>query len=188
MKNAIVYPIVAALFLCLSACAPAKTGTATDPGGPAIDSPEGRFSAVLPAEFGAPQRQTRSVNSAVGKLDFVMYLSELRSGVCIVSYNDYPPSVFEGVSDTKAMFDGGRDGALRNVKGTLTEERECTLGGVPGRSFHFKGSKDGKDIYGRACMFVDRPRLYQVMYMGFEQASVDSPSVQGFFNSFKLKK
>ena len=150
-----------------------------------FSSAKGKFSVLMP---GDPQEQHQVVNTAVGPIDLYMYTIDSGSIAYIVGYSDYPEDFIKN-SEPKKILDGAREGAVRNIKGTLVASREITLEGHPGMEFAFDVPKRPEFPYdgiGRSHMFLVGNRLYQCMVIGKKSSSVEE--VTKFVDSFRLSK
>lgn len=149
----------------------------------AFSSTKGKFSVLMP---GDPQEQHQVVNTAVGPIDLYMYAVDSGSIAYIVGYSDYPEDFIKN-SEPKKLLDGARDGAIRNIKGTLVAERNITIEAHPGREFAFDVPKQSGIPYngtGRSHMFLVGNRLYQCMVIGKKDSRIED--IEKFVNSFKL--
>lgn len=143
-------------------------------------SKQGRFSVVWPGSV--PKPTTQTTNSAIGKLQVTMYISDLGSRAVMVGYNDYPASVVPRMNPKKAL-EGARDGAMKNIGGTVSSQKPYQQQGHPALTFRF-GTTTG--LFGQANLVMDGGRLYQVMYYTKDKADLDKPEAQNFINSFKI--
>lgn len=168
--------LIAALLMLLIAtlaCAPATAEPKV------FTSESGKFSIAFP---GDPKEQTQSVPTAVGDVALTMYTVDNGDSAYLAGFADYPSDMV-AASDPETMLDGGRDGAINNIDGTLLTEKHITISGNPGRELKVQ-SKDGKNVlYGR--FYLVDARLYQIMVVtsptGLDQATIDS-----FLDSFTL--
>jgi hypothetical protein len=178
------------------AAAPAEPAgpTATpDPlaGWIAFTAPDGSFTVRLPEE---PEVDEQAVPTEAGDIQVAMYLVENNDRAVMLSHNEFPAAITEAIAagdDTfiQGMLDGGRDGAVGNVSGTLQDEKQITVGGFPGREFTFSvdssASPTGDAITGIARVILTRDRLYQLISL--TAADETNPAlVQAFFDSFQL--
>ena len=173
--------------------APAAPTATPDPLAGWIDyaAPDGGFTARLPQ---APDVQSQTVPTEAGDIEIVMYIVENAGGALLLSHNELPPMLAEPVvagdaEVIKNMLDGGRDGALANVAGSLQSETDITVNGMPGREISFtvdgNNSPTGEAIDGRAQIFVAADRLWQILALATE-GSMDQDQVNAFFESFKV--
>lgn len=150
-------------------------------------SDEGKFRVTFPAGLSkAEETRQKAPLPTGGTLEIVMVTAERDEGACVVGFNDFPPTIIDQIGSDREFFDGARRGALGSMSGKLNSEKDITVGGNPGRSFTFTGSKSGKTIHGRADLVRVKNRLYQLMYMNFEAAAIESDECRKFFESFTL--
>jgi len=153
--------------------------------GEKVSSDSGRFVVQFPEGFPAPKQQTQTVQTKIGPLAMITYLTEEKDAACMVAYSDYPEAAFDG-ADVNALLDSARNGALNNVNGTMTSEEQITLNGHPGRSIIFAGSSQGQTIHGRFDYYLVKPRLYQVGFMAIDSTKLTQGGTMSYFKSFAL--
>jgi len=173
--------------------APAEPTATPDPlaGWIAFTAPDGNFTVRLPEE---PEVDEQAVPTEAGDIQIVMYLVENNDRAVMLSHNEFPEAVAEAIAtgdDTliQGVLDGGRDGAVGNVSGTLQDEKQITVGGYPGREFTFSvdssASPTGEAITGIARVILTTDRLYQLISLATGDET-DPALVQAFFDSFQL--
>ena len=134
-------------------------------------STEGRFSVTFPNGESAPSEQVVPVPTDIGNIDMHMYLVDAQTEAYMAAYADYPAELVSG-GDPQLMLDMGRDGAIRNVNGELLKENDFTLQGFPAKEFYARGQQEGQDVYMRANIVMANERLYQVLSLAFDEASL----------------
>lgn len=186
----------------LAACGGGAAEPATTPAEPAatpdplagwitFTAPDGSFTVRLPEE---PEAQTETVPTEAGDIEMAMYLTEGDDRMVMLSHNGFPDMVAEVIASgddatIQSLLDGGRDGAVSNVGGSLQGEKSITVAGFPGREFTFSvdssASPTGEAITGIARVIVVKDRLYQLLSL--TTADETEPAlVQAFFDSFQL--
>ena len=173
MKRRIVYLLLLALIL-LSGCGEEKKEWET------FESDTGRFSILFP---GAPEKETESVPTTIGTIKTEFFMVEQKDMAYSVNYADYPAEVV-AASDTRAMLDGARMGAMANVNGELLSEKEISLGGHPGREIEIEIADE--DIIIRARFYLVENRLYVIQALS-KESKASSPDIDEFLDSFELK-
>jgi hypothetical protein len=140
------------------------------------------FSVTLPDGFGSPQQQKQTVNSASGPINVVTYISKASDGSAVIlGY-----SQFSGmIKDPDATLASGRDSLLKSLGATAKDERAVKVSGHPGRTFAYSAASP-RPIFGRTDLVVVGPRMYQLVYLGFDQESLDKADVQNMFSTFKV--
>lgn len=139
------------------------------------------FSVQMP---GSPEKSEQSTPSQAGPLPIVMYtLSHGYEGY-IVGYSEYPDIVFR--ADEKDLLDGARDGAIENVKGEVTSERQITVAGHTGREI--VGTSPSSNIGFTARVFLAKPRMYMLVYTQFDKSKPISDHGKTFLDSFQITK
>jgi hypothetical protein len=150
------------------------------------NSPDGRFSVVLPPGFSAFTSQQKTQPTAAGPIELYILQSENSRGACVLGYSDFPEGSFVGRTPKK-MLEDGRDGALRNINATLEKQEDLTVQGKTGLSIYGSTSQAGKNIFVRFHFIIDKPRVYQVGYLAYNRADLDKPDVEAYFDSFRMK-
>lgn len=209
MKQSVRSSVLAALviaMLILAACgggaAPAPTEPAqpapTEPAQPtatpdplagwvAFTAPDGSFSVRLPSE---PEVQSQTAPTEAGDVEITIAMVESDDHAWVVSHNGFPEAVAEVIASgddatIQSILDGGRDGAVSNIGGTLQDEERITVDGFPGREFTFKASASGQAITGTARVILANGRMVQLLNLTTD-AGADPAIVQAFFDSFQL--
>ncbi len=186
----------------LAACGGGTAEPAADPAQPAATpdplagwieytAPDGAFTVRLPDE---PEVQNETVPTEAGDIQIAMYLVEKNDRAVMLSHNEFPAAIADAIAagdDTfiQGILDGGRDGAVSNVSGTLQDEKQITVDGFPGREFTFNvdssASPTGDAITGIARVILATDRLYQLISLT-NADETDPALVQAFFDSFQL--
>lgn len=128
---------------------------------------------------------TQTLNTQAGKIDIHIFASEQGGQSLMVLYSDYPANLVKA-SDPEKIYDGGRDGAVANVKGQLVSESRIWLYGSPGREILIKTkASNGQDATVRDRIYLVGNRLYQVMAV-VPSEKENSSEITSFLDSFKL--
>ena len=177
------FPLAVTLSLLLFGASACKRG-----GNQALsyDSPDGKFSITLPPGYSQFQSQSRTQPTPAGDVQLNILQSEIPKGACVLGYSDFPERAFVGRTPQK-MLEDGRDGALRNINGTLEKQENITVQGKTGIAIYGSASSAGKSVYVRFNFILDKPRAYQIGYLAYDRAELDKPEVQAYFDSFRLK-
>jgi hypothetical protein len=93
-----------------------------------FSSAEGRFSILMPtkATAGISDAQTGSIKVTAHHFTALSQSIDVMCG-----YYDFPSAP----SDPEKVFNGTREGSIRNVHGTLLTEKKLAKDGYPGRRF-----------------------------------------------------
>jgi hypothetical protein len=137
----------------------------------------GRFKVLLP---GLPKKSEIDTESDFGKGVLHMYTVGVNKTMYGVNYADYPAKI-KKVS-IKQVFDSSRTGAVANLKGKLSSEKDIKLGDHPGREIQIEVA--GKRLF-RVRVYLVGQRLYQVVVFGTKEAAT-SKLADRFLDSFKL--
>jgi hypothetical protein len=141
-----------------------------------FSSTEGGFSILLP---GTPKYDATTVDSAVGPLVIHSYMVEDAGMAYGVIYTDYPDFVRD--ADPEDILDGGRDGAVAKIKGTLVSEDRITLGGYPGRDITITSGQMGV----RTKICLADTRMYSAIVTGSAD-KISDPRIEEVLDSFQL--
>lgn len=165
--------LVAALALLLAACYPELDWRE-------VTSASGGYAVLMPA---TPEEASREV--ALGGVTFTMSMTSVRrDGMAFgVAYADIPAG---GVRNQQLLA-AARDALVRNIAGSVTTDREISLGGAAGREFYAEGTVNGRALRLAARVLVAGHRFYQVAYIG-QSDRLAQADVELFLGSFRLLK
>ena len=203
MKKFLLNPLLAGLLLVATACNSAPTAnpeavtsedgadveatteadaTAEDTKTEIFTSETGGFSIETPLDL---VEASQSVPTAAGDIEIYTYTAEDDNAAYVVAYSDYPAEIVEQ-TDPVTILDGGRDGAVGNVGGTLVSEDQIELAGNPGRSLVIDAqTDDGQAATINARIYLVENRLYQALVV-VPKDGEDKVDIQGFLDSFTL--
>ena len=138
---------------------------------------EDSFAIVLPDGFQQFAKQTQ--NGA----KVTTYVSKNEKGeIVIVSHALMAPT-----EDLDAYLAKEKNSLVKSLKATLESEQAIEIDGQKGISFNY-AIQGARPMFGRTDMVVANPRLYQVIYLTAEQASVGGANVVEMFSSFDLNE
>jgi len=106
-----------------------------------------------------------------------------RAGAYEVTWQELKNAADATPEGLERRLDGVRNGAVRNIRGTLIDEKKITLGRHPGREIVVDLPEQKGRLRDRLC--IAGGRLYQVMVVGRE-GWVGSPDADRFLDSFRL--
>ena len=157
--------------------------------GKKLTSPEGHFSVMLPEGFSEPEKSDNPIKMEDSSEVMIhMYSSyNLKGEVFLVSYNEYP-ELFFNKDFQKTMLDNVRDGAIGNMKGVIEKEKDFKFEGSPSRTVYFSAETDGKPSFNRFQCIIAKPRLYQLIYIGYNKKDRDAKKITELFKSFRITK
>jgi hypothetical protein len=202
MKKFFLNPLLAGLLLVAAACGSAPTSNleavtedgadveatteadtaAEDAKVETFTSETGGFTIDSPLDL---IEASQSVPTAAGDIDIYTYTAENDNAAYVVAYSDYPAEIVEQ-TDPAMILDGGRDGAVGNVGGTLVSEDQIELDGNPGRSLVIDAeTDDGQAATINARIYLVENRLYQALVV-VPKDGEDKVDIQGFLDSFTL--
>lgn len=141
-------------------------------------SPDNSFTVMLPKDV---REEKQAVNTQLGPIEFLSYNAKAKHQQFTIAYSDYPDS-FVAATDPKILLDGSRDGAVRNIQGTLLSETIIDLKGHAGRELRIEGPQK---IVLKSRIYLVGKRLYQIMAVSEPDHSFDK-KIDEVFSSFKI--
>ena len=140
--------------------------------------PQYKFKAKFP---GKPKEEDQGAGVATMKAFSV----DTRNGAYMVGVADMPLPDGESAEMIQTRLDGARDGAVRNINGSLQSSNAVTLNGkYPGREFSAAITKP-KQGQVRAKVFLVGKRMYMIQVIGTDSFCTSSQATE-FLNSFVL--
>ena len=134
---------------------------------------------------GKPTKQAQDIPSAAGKATGQMFTLDKGSEAYILAYHEFPESISSLNIDPKALLKGASDGAVKNIDGKVTTERDITNGSYPGKEIVGSGSKEGKDIEFTIRLYWAKSRLVQTLYLA-EKGKTNEKNATKFLDSLKI--
>jgi hypothetical protein len=157
---------------------PASTPTSNvnDGGWVKFTSDLGRFSVLMPE---MPTDKTETTPSEHGPYTTHLFMVRHEANVFLIGYVDYDPSFnFNRQMELAA----NRDNFVRDLKATLVSTRPVTIDGY--QVIEFVAETAERTFKSRVYMVGRRP--YQIV-IGYPKDQEDQPTIDRFFNSFKVK-
>jgi|GEM_PF-643709 len=142
----------------------------------AYRSDDGGYTVLLPAE---PKVSTQLADTAAGSVELTMALTEMDNYAAGVSFNEIPKAA---QADPGTLLAGGRDGAAKNLKGTVISDKPIKLGNYAGTEFVVETPAG---LLYTARVYIVNDRLYQILFLA-PKDQIDQFDVPGFFDSFNL--
>lgn len=131
----------------------------------------------------APKKDTFDApNPLGGTIPNVMYMAEQGDQALGVNVTTLPASALPEFDVDKGL-DGGRDGMINNIGGTILSEKHVDFARHPARAIAAKAKNGAIDMRIEARLFFVSPRLYQLISVS--DAAAPSPAKK-FFDSFAL--
>jgi hypothetical protein len=143
---------------------------------------EGGITVEMP---GKPTKQAQDVPTGTGKATGQMFTLDKGAEAYVLAFHEFPAAVSSLNIDPKVLLKGASDGAVRNIDGKVTSQRDVTVGGYPGTELIGEGSKDGKDIEFTIRMYWAKPRLIQTLYLS-EKGKGNKENATKFLDSLKV--
>ena len=147
-----------------------------------FNSPEGRFSVLLPHE---PKFESVAATETSGITNY--RYSDIESGYgFICEYFDVPSAG----DDVQSFLDTTRDGILKGAGATKVSEEKISLNSYPGRELQMSFTlKEGTEIIARTRIYLVDKRLYSItlMHVKSMDAALVADYAKKFFASFEVK-
>jgi hypothetical protein len=160
----------------------ARLGVAGQP----FTSFDGRFIVTPPPGFPVFERSTNLLSD--GKVELHLFRSEFPGGsaAIIVGYNDLSESAAS--RPPQELLEKTRDGALKEVNGTLESQENLTVKGRPALSAYISitDQPSGTQVYCRWECVLQPRRAYYICYTTTDKAGLNRQEVEAFFQSFVL--
>lgn len=160
---------------------PLQADDNTAPKFEAFTSKAGGFTALFP---GTPKESRETIGKTADDKPVYQFQFAVESanGAYMVSYQDNPELVNADADQTRKLLEGGRNGAMKALKGESLKEKETKLDKHRGLEFEFTFTEGAY----RSRIFLVKGRLYQVILVGTKDF-VHSQDAEKFLRSFKLK-
>lgn len=142
-------------------------------------SPDNSFIVMLPKDV---KEEKQSINTQLGPIELVSYYAKAKHQEFTIAYSDYPDS-FITARDPNVLLDGSRDGAVKNIQGTLLSETIIDMNGHPGRELRIEGPQK---IIMKSRIYLVGKRLYQIMTISKPDHSFDK-KIEEVLSSFKIE-
>lgn len=168
MKRLIILAFPLAVVLACSSLSGQKWETVT----------EGDITVEMP---GKPTKQSQDMDKATGQ----MLTLDKGAEAYVLAFHEFPAAVSNLNIDPKVLLKGASDGAVKNIDGKVTSQRDVNVGGHPGTEIIGEGKKDGKDIEFTIRMYWAKPRLIQTLYLS-EKGKGDKSNATKFLDSLKI--
>ena len=143
---------------------------------------EGGITVDMP---GKPTKQSQDIPTGTGKATGQMLTLDKGAEAYVLAFHEFPAAVSNMNIDPKVLLKGASDGAVRNIDGKVTSQRDVNVSGHPGTELIGSGSKDGKDIEFTIRMYWAKPRLIQTLYLN-EKGKGDKSNATKFLDSLKI--
>ncbi|MFL5356999.1 hypothetical protein [Archangium sp.] len=128
---------------------------------------------------GDPPPQLGEVAIPGGKVKTAAWTSNVEGVLFSISTADYPEKIV-AANPTAAFLNEGKNGLVKQLKGTVKAEEDVTLQGYPGKAFTV--SSDSGEV--KARNFLVGPRLYTLLVL--YNPSIGAPQADAFLTSLEL--
>jgi hypothetical protein len=156
------------------------TAPAATPAAPQLNTfggPDEGFTAKMP---GTPQVVRNKVTTKAGDITTAAWTANVEGVVYSISTADYPAKVVAARAP-EAFLNEGRDGLVKQLKGTVKSEENITINDTyPGKAFVI--SSDNGEV--KARNYLVGPRLYTMLTL--YNPSIGAPAADTFLTSLTL--
>ena len=143
---------------------------------------EGGITVEMP---GKPTKQSQDTATPVGKATGQMLTLDKGAEAYVMAFHEFPAAISNMNVDPKTLLRNASEGAIRNISGKVTSQRDLTVSGHPGTELIGEGNKDGKDIEFTIRMYWAKPRLIQTLYLS-EKGKGNKSNATKFLDSLKI--
>jgi hypothetical protein len=143
---------------------------------------EGGITVDMP---GKPAKQSQDIPTAAGKATGQMFTVDKGAEAYVLAYHEFPEGITSLNIDPKTLLKGASDGAVKNINGKISSQRDVNVGGHPGTEIIGEGSKEGKDVEFTIRLYWAKPRLIQTLYLS-EKGKGDKANATKFLDSLKV--
>jgi hypothetical protein len=134
---------------------------------------------------GKPTKQAQDIPSAAGKATGQILTLDKGSEAYILAYHEFPAAISSVNLDPKVILNNASEGAVKNIDGKVTSERDITNGSYQGKEIVGSGSKDNKDIEFTIRLYWAKTRLVQALYLA-EKGKTNQKNASKFLDSLKI--
>jgi hypothetical protein len=131
----------------------------------------------------APKKEDISMPGPMGTVPAAVWMAEQGDEFVGVTVMTIPAPMLAEFNVDGAL-DGGRDGMINNVGGTIVSEKQAKIAGHDARAIVAKVPNPAGELELEARLLWVSPRLYQLMAL--TPSSSTSTAAQKFFDSFVL--
>lgn len=152
-----------------------------------IVSTEGHFSVTFPAGFSHAAKEEESVETEVGSISTVNYVSFNDTSVAMAGAGSYPDAITNHMSSSSGqLFALAEESLMISLGGTVIKSETLKGGDYPGREIEFTAQMDDMVLIGRARFLFDGKRLFSVIFISSDLDSATENEIKDFFNSFVI--
>ncbi|NJK28884.1 MAG: hypothetical protein HC940_01415 [Acaryochloris sp. SU_5_25] len=149
-------------------------------------SAEGKYSVSMP---GSPKEQTQPLPLPNGSsLDMKLAQLDLGKEAFVVAFVDFPGNQ-KPTAPVQTLLAASIKGAvIQSINGTISNEKETQVNGVPCRQFQATGKYKSIDASMSGTYCFTGNRLYQVFAIGENTGKTFTEKADKYLASFKITK
>lgn len=134
---------------------------------------------------GKPTKQSQNLPTGAGAAAGQMLTLDKGAEAYVLAFHSFPATVASLNIPPETLLKGASEGAVKNIDGHVSSQRDVNVGGHPGTEIIGDGRKDGKDIEFMIRMYWAKPRLIQTLYIN-EKGKANKTNAVKFLDSLKI--
>ena len=153
-----------------------------------IVSSEGHFSITFPSGFGHAAKEEFSVDTELGPIQTINYISFNDTSVAMAGVGSYPDTVGASMNaQTEELFALAEEGLMMSLAGTILSSDQTTLGSDPCSNVAFTTEIEDIALLGQARFVLKGSRLYSVIFISSDPQNINSTETKHFFDSLAIQ-
>lgn len=152
-----------------------------------IISTEGHFSVTFPAGFSHAAKEEESVETELGLISTVNYVSFNDTSVAMAGAGSYPDSVAASMnSEHEQLFTLAKESLMVSLSATVIKSHNLTDSEFPASETEFTTQMEDIVLVGKARFIFDGKRLYSIIFITSDPQTLTTHEIKDFFNSFVI--
>lgn len=154
-----------------------------------VVSAEGHFMVTFPTGFSHAAKEEESVETELGTISTVNYVSFNDTSVAMAGAGSYPDSVAASMkAESEQLFLLAEESLMASLSGTITNSAILKNGDYPGTEIEFITQMEDILLQGHARFIFDGKRLYSIIYITSDTSTATASEIKDFFNSFVVNQ
>lgn len=152
-----------------------------------VVSAEGHFVVTFPAGFSHAAKEEESVETELGTISTVNYVSFNDTSVAMAGAGSYPDSIAANMkTSSEQLFLVAEESLMASLSGTITNSSSFKNEDYPGTEIEFITQMEDILLQGYARFIFDGKRLYSMIYITSDSSVATANEIKDFFNSFVI--
>ncbi len=148
---------------------------------------EGQFSITFPAGFSHAAKEEESVETELGVISTVNYVSFNDTSVAMAGAGSYPDSITSSMDrEHGQLFSLAKESLMASLSATALKSHLLDEGEFPSLEVEFTTQMEQIVLLGKTRFIFDGKRLYSVIFITSEPSILASNETKDFFNSFVI--